>query len=427
MPFTWEQNGVEFSANPIKFEMARANAIRLIWQSLLAHVTEKYCDVDPDTAEKEIRSNVIPHWGKVWRKANNITFKGQEYDGPTGERHWYFFNIRGGHELDIPEYDQKTISFGNKFRDFLDKFKAGKVSDNDNNMVGVAKVAFQKEYGENAWYVGSKSKSLLEENAAFGDVGVNVENLIASVKNKPKKESIKDEDKALVEVNRDATKMTTFNNVIGWIGLGEAAADKRRLKNELEKWNERKFFGFEFGDIKKMMFNDGVQQMFRVSQFASPITTANTLLQILMDNKIFPKDYRFIPNDLQSPIFSFAKQIFDILGMHQALRGASKEEKFKLLSTDLTSQAGFAQSLLEYFGLRVIPSWDKVQSLLSYVMAHLTDPSGKTKTKELDAAMRDFLQLFQPDFMLKDISLKLRFPSMKIRVIDYHNAKGKQI
>ena len=93
--------------------------------------------------------------------------------------------------------------------------------------------------------------------------------------------------------------------------------------------------------------------------------------------------------------------------------------------TDKTITNGFARSFLEYFQHMVIPQWNKVEEQL-FSMRDLDEKSGeykKEKTKA-DKLVLSLMMMFGHNQLLRFMAAHIKFPNMKMVLIDYGNARG---
>ena len=124
MPFTWFQDGVRISVHPINYEIARAKAIRKIYEWAI---------------EELVDSSI---WDDVHIDLKNF----KEKTLVEGMGYWDQWNRAVG-EHDIGDYENPdTVLFQDKFGKFLSQMKQGKITAKDNN---IAKAADMR--GEGWW------------------------------------------------------------------------------------------------------------------------------------------------------------------------------------------------------------------------------------------------------------------------------------
>ena len=100
MPFTWYQNGVKVTANPIEFEIQRAKGLIAVW-----------LDIGEKMGHRNIRENVISGGYPAWRRLGQVT----TYDAGHYPNIWY----------------------GDKIGNFHNKVKRGYVDDRQNRLDSV--------------------------------------------------------------------------------------------------------------------------------------------------------------------------------------------------------------------------------------------------------------------------------------------------
>lgn len=127
MPFTWIQNGVRITANPINFEIARAKAIRRLWATSVNALVGQwnlYQQGDMD----QFRKKQLPTLFAEWRKQNYVSTA----------------------DLD----NAYTVNYGDRFIKFLNAFRAGKVTHKNNNLAGAEE--FDPSLGRKIWNITKK-------------------------------------------------------------------------------------------------------------------------------------------------------------------------------------------------------------------------------------------------------------------------------
>ena len=213
MPFTWLQNGVQISANPVQFEIERALRIRNIWGRMLnqftssmASYTNQYGggypymvpnDVykDPD---KYIKTNLFPSYEKEWRRANYV--------------------VEGGYA--------DGVYYKDKFSKFLEKFRNGEIENEQNNIVTAYKDSKVKKIDRSE---ARKNRRLAIEDSYD----------VRKVKDKEGSSGIKG----------------FFNSMIG---RNEATNRKKKIAESIRQFGEIKFNGIRYADVRDLMFNNGL-------------------------------------------------------------------------------------------------------------------------------------------------------------------------
>lgn len=166
-------------------------------------------------------------------------------------------------------------------------------------------------------------------------------------------------------------------------------------------------YGVNYGDVRDFIINKGVADLFAVGgQIVNPVERVIPLLNFLRSKKFFKSENDSPLADFISAFFSFNR----IFGFD-----------WKKVSWDKPAQAGFAQSFLEYIANVVIPLWNNTEVFLSrWISSGQSDDQLSKFAKPLKA----LLKAMQPSEIFGWLAEHLRFPKMKIRVVDYPNAHG---
>jgi len=104
--------------------------------------------------------------------------------------------------------------------------------------------------------------------------------------------------------------------------------------------------------------------------------------------------------------------------MHRKIVGYDWE---KNVYHDRASQAGFAQSFLEYIKYKILPQWNIVEQLLG---ADITKTNAQTYKAAQDG-IKKLVGMFDRTAIYNFLTDHLRFPNMEITIIDFSNAKNK--
>lgn len=137
------------------------------------------------------------------------------------------------------------------------------------------------------------------------------------------------------------------------------------------------------------------------------VGAAIPLLDFLVGKGILPKGTKV----------EKANRIHDLMSWFFNMASISGYD-WKQVMGDEPTQAGFAQVFLEYLKYKVLPQWNIVEKLLSDEITYKTED---TNAKLLKGVVKLNTLMSQKGifaFMYKH----LRFPNMKIKVIDYSNA-----
>ena len=191
--------------------------------------------------------------------------------------------------------------------------------------------------------------------------------------------------------------------------------DAKRLKRKaqaaltVKEWRGTKASGILYGDVRDFWLDSGALDLFNNSTIMGTTGAAIPLIEFLIKRGILPK----------APSADKATAIHDLMHWFFQMAGI-KGYDWKQVVGDEASQAGFAQSFLEYLKYKVLPQWNTVEQLLSDEITYKTHETQKKLLKGVILLN----SLMSPkgifDFMYKH----LRFPNMEIRLIDYSNAKG---
>ena len=379
MPYTWIQNGVQVSAHPLKYELARALAIRKIWSNLWDDVKDSkkwketswwkrglysFGAIYKDHVS-DIQNYLFPKYDKEWRKTSYVT--------------------QGGFGNDIV--------YGDRFVKFLEKFRAGEIDHKQNNMNTV------DDMGANV----------------FKRFGKSIGNFF--------KASIGKIQNPLKRISKDASygKQEKYQSVKGkgfFGGLKSIWGNaKTFVKNKvsqvgslywIKKFSGISSDGLSYGDVRDMMMDGGILNMFSNKQILAPISKASSLIKLLLDRKILhPADHKNNEPVLHDLMWEFFVNREKIAGY-----------EWKKMQTDEYAQAGFSQSLLEYFGLLIMPLWNRVENMLKHVISNNGDG-----TQSLVKSIKKLTKMFGLNSIMEFLSKHLRFKNMKTILIDETNAK----
>ncbi len=386
MPFQWIQNGVRVIANPLGYELQRAKAIR----SIYAEIMESLSTAKDD---KEALGK-FQKYSEYWNQWNFITKKQSigYYDNPD------------------------DVIYKDRFQIFLEKFRKGEVASKDNNLEHAKKIdkIDWGKWGKRALMglaIGLGSVVLSPVGMAVAAAAVHgVKKLIV----RPIQDVLKYDRNA----NKDAEEVDE-NAWFGkrWFTKGMNAARKaKRFAQGLARLNRlKKFeaFGLKYGDVRNWMIDGGVLSLFKQGQIANTALSAIPLLDWLKDHYAL---------DTAKDKDGDASSLHDLISYY-FLQTNTHGYKWSMLKDDKYALAGFAQSFLEYFALKVIPLWNRVERFLGLDMTYRTentDKALKTAIIKLHISLQGAAIV---DFMRK----YLRFPHMKVKLVDFPNAVGGQL
>ena len=380
MPFTWIQDGAKISVHPINYEIARAKAIRQIYAMYL----------------------------KGWDGYSIWTGKPLAIDTKKLSQYWTEWNSAlVSHK--IGGYDNEDeVLFKDRFAKFLKKLRSGQIQGKDNNLE-TAKGQAQGKMGE--WWENTKnavaSGDVFGAAAQGGTLAMTAAAGVAAfnfAKGKVKNVSrIMDYDKGLKDLE--------YKEGDSW--WTRRKKDAKRLKRKaqaaltIKEWRGTKAAGVTYGDVRDFWLDSGALDLFSNGQIMGTVGAAIPLLQFLIKRDILPK----------APKVAKSNEIHDLMHWFYGMAGI-KGYDWKQVIGDEASQAGFAQVFLEYLKYKVLPQWNRVEQLLSDEITHKTE---ETQTKLLKGVIKLNTLMSQKgifNFMYKF----LRFPNMKVKVIDYSNA-----
>ena len=293
MPFTWIQDGVKIAVNPIKYELARARAIRQMY----ADYSEMWNAADP------YRPSTIPGNDALDKLASN----------------WLDWNkalvahkVSGG--IDTSEY-----IYRDRFAKFLEKLRAGQVQGKDNNAENALKQTdgFWEEAGE----VAVRAVKAIPVVA----LGIGVVNLVSDTRKNIGR--IMDYDRGTDEYD--------YQEGDGWWARRKKDVGKVMRKAKtlemISQWRDYKFAGLEYGDIRNFWLDSGALDLFNNNSILGTAGAAIPLLEFLLDKGILPK----------GPKAEKSNAIHDLMHWFYQMAGI-KGYDWKHVLGDETSQAGFA-------------------------------------------------------------------------------------
>lgn len=116
MPFTWEQNGTVVTANPIAYELHRAEFIKGMWVALGRMMYNNAKEVDESGHSS-------------WDGAGGIMTDIRDYMKDK-DAEWRSYNHLTASRIG----ERADVNYGDRFQKFLVKFRAGEVKDSENTM-----------------------------------------------------------------------------------------------------------------------------------------------------------------------------------------------------------------------------------------------------------------------------------------------------
>ena len=205
----------------------------------------------------------------------------------------------------------------------------------------------------------------------------------------------------------------------GVLDKAKAAARKSQRMYEtlqiLKQVKDITSFGIRYGNVRDLMFNGGVLDLFSSGQIHNSVQVAIPIIEFFVKNKIIKKFDQDLGDDIQTtPLASLAWNFFHFVN----IRGFDWKQMF----SDLPSQQAFAQIFLEYISFKIIPQWNRVEDALGN---YITSRDEKSK-HVLNDSINRLLILFRPPLLFGFMKKYLRFPNMELRLIDYSNATAEQ-
>ena len=174
-------------------------------------------------------------------------------------------------------------------------------------------------------------------------------------------------------------------------------------------------FGIRYGNVRNLMFDGGVLDLFSSGQIHNSVQVAIPIIDFFVKNGIIKKFDQDLGDDIQTtPLASLAWNFFNFVN----IRGFDWKQMF----SDLPSQQAFAQIFLEYISFKIIPQWNRVEDALGN---YITSRDEKSK-HVLNDSINRLLILFRPPLLFGFMKKYLRFPNMELRLIDYSNATAEQ-
>ena len=302
---------------------------------------------------------------------------------------------------------EDDVLFKDRFAKFLKKLRSGQIQGKDNSLE-TAKDDSRK--------LGGTAKAALVGyaigGALLGPVGAAVGAAVGAIANITAKFVGKQTKNAkrIFNYDRGDPNLEHKEGDSWWTKRKKDAkrlARKAKAAYTVKMWRSTPGKGFTYGDVRDFWLESGALDLFANGQIMGTVGAAIPLLQFLIKKNMLPK----APNAAKS------NEIHNLMHWFYGMAGI-KGYDWKQVVGDEASQAGFAQVFLEYLKYKVLPQWNRVEKLLSNEITYGTQKTQSRLTKgvmRLNALMSQ-KSLF--DFMYRH----LRFPNMKIRLIDYSNA-----
>ena len=195
----------------------------------------------------------------------------------------------------------------------------------------------------------------------------------------------------------------------------KAYARARESEALLKSISEFTVSGMKYGDLRDLMFNDGILDLFMSNTILHSIQAVTPILQFMLDNRMLNKaDSNYGDGIKATPMTS----LMDMFFSYAKIDGFDWKQVFN----DMPSQQAFAQSFLEYMAFNFLPQWNAVERLMSGFLT-VRDKNSRTLLEE---GIKKLIYMFKPTAWIKFMMKYLRFPRMTFKLIDYSNANRKQ-
>jgi len=294
--------------------------------------------------------------------------------------------------------------FKNKFEEFINKYRAGKIDDKNNTI----EEATQKDWWEKVKedYGGWTAISLTGGLPLLAPLVVDSAKAVAKATYDYIDKKAKNAARALSYDKKPDEKVT---------GKGFKAGVKAVVKNigkaisggvRLMSWRREEAFGLKYGAVRDFMIDGGVLDMLERGKVNNTLAVALPLIAWLVKLKVIPK----------------GSDADGATAMHHLMQAYFKWNhingydwsKFK---NQIVEQSAFAQVFLEYLNFKVLPEWNKAETCLSDAITYHTKETKGGMYKQLAILHK----LFTENSIMEFMSKYLRFPNMEVTVIDYSN------
>jgi hypothetical protein len=179
-----------------------------------------------------------------------------------------------------------------------------------------------------------------------------------------------------------------------------------------------KWEGITYGNVRNLMEKQGVLGMFSSGKIVDPVASAVPIINAL-------RKYDVLEDKSRGWQYFESEEGMELLVKEFMRFTGIKGCDIKSILQDKSMTNGFARSFLEYFQHMVIPQWNKVEEQL-FSMRDLDEKSGeykKEKTKA-DKLVMSLMMMFGHNQLLRFMADHIKFPNMKMVLIDYGNARG---
>lgn len=437
MPFTWMQNGSRISVNPVGYELERAKAIRKLYVWAAQQAGEAMGETDwfgNDQSMSEFNKVLQKKGGKIWLEWNNAVAKRSMFDYENRDK----------------------VVYGDKFRDFINKFRQNRMSDADNDLdvvvgnkkkpmagedkaalvggllggVGgsvAARVGYRVgEKTAEAWnrtmnYDKGPDPSLAQRLTAKGYPTRKLAETEYRLRKNVAGEDMSKVDEEVAKLRREKKYgkgyvRLLFGDKIGGAMEGiynkyQVAKRKASVVKRMSMWRDVEWFGIKYGTIRNLMFDAGLFELLTRGTIMNTVGSVVPVLEWMVKKGLMPgkKSWLGVDNALSDLMQNF----FEFAGI--------KGYDWNKVKTSKKVLAGFAQSFLEYFKFKFLPVWNWIEGLLSKDISNQTPGTEKV----LRRALIKLHETILPKNIFKFMLQHLRFPTMQVNLIDYSNADAQ--
>ena len=370
MPFKWvDSHGHVNVVHPILYELQRAKAIRQIYNNMIISSIDTgwFSDNSKADLEKPFKDNA-----KYWNE-------------------WNF--PQASHEVE--DYPNRTaVVYEDFFTRFLKRFRNNEISDSRNNL----QTALGQRTDDSWGNLGMSGDTI--DNMATGYLNAVTVDWGAS--QRPLDEAFHYTRKGALKIRR------------GVDDIKEVLERQEKLgAARIKEWKKQEFNGISYGKVRDLMLGGGIVASFNRKQIKNTTLTAIPILEQLIKMNVLSK--------APSPEGGGKRTaMHDLMWTYFNWTGDVKDYNWKNAATNLPSQAGFAQSFLEYLIFNVMPQWNVVEQLLMDDVTYQTDDTAKKLAK----AILNLHAKFDKGSILKFLDEHLRFPNMKVKLLTLSNARG---
>ena len=316
MPFTWIQDNNRISAHPLKFELERAQAVRKIYEWTAGQVANigRWWTGDTHFDIEDFKKKVLPKAFDMWRSWNRVM----------------------GEKIKFDYQDKNHIIFGNKFAEFINKWRQGEMDESENTMESVDN---KKGYLER---LKSAPTWMKVAAAVTAPIGGAMFFLLKPLAEDAMRAVSKFAVKAASNIKKTITRTISYDKSekakgdgTFWGNLKAGAKNAFKAAKSAARlawWRLKSFNGVNYGNVRDFMIDGGVIDLFKGGTVANPIAKAIPLIRELVRMGVIAKDGSASHEDM--PMVSLIKGYFDRVN----IRGFD----WRQLAGDRPALAGFA-------------------------------------------------------------------------------------